>query len=45
MFCEVGMIAPPPIPCRMRNTTSDGRFQASPQSAEAAVNISSEPAK
>ena len=39
------MMAPPPMPWRMRNTTSEGRFQASPQSAEAAVNISSEPAK
>ena len=45
MFCEVGMIAPPPMPWRMRKTTSEGRFQARAQSAEAAVNMRIDPAK
>jgi hypothetical protein len=31
-------------PWRMRKSTSEGRFQAKAQSADAAVNISSEPA-
>jgi hypothetical protein len=36
------MIAPPPMPCRMRNRTSVGRFHARPHSALAAVKISTE---
>ena len=35
----IGTIAPPPAPCKIRATISDGRLQASPHSAEAIVNI------
>ena len=33
-----GASMPPPAPCRMRNATSSPRLEASPHSAEAAVN-------
>src|SRR5262245_64729570 len=36
--CESGCSAPPVAPCTMRNSTSDGKFGASPQSTDAAVN-------
>ncbi len=36
------MIAPPPMPCSTRNSTSDGRFHDSPHSALAIVKIRTE---
>ena len=38
----VGMIRPPPIPCRTRKTISDPALQARPDSIEPSVNSTSE---
>ncbi len=36
--CETGTMPPPARPCRMRNSSSDCRFQAYPHSTELTVN-------
>ncbi len=43
--CEPGIIGPDTAPCSTRNTTSEGRLQASPQRKDAAVKASTDTTK
>lgn len=45
MAWEVGMMAPPPMPWRMRKATSEGRFHDRPHSTLASVKSSTEKVK
>src|SRR5476649_567499 len=43
--CEPGIIGPETAPCRMRNSSSEGRSQAMPHRKEATVKSATEAAK